>query len=341
MVNTVNNAQRYKTPVKETLLTPRFYTTDFDEMQSFDVSSVADDMEALMQEFRADYNRHHFERKADYALGAQQITGPMRELFIHFLERSCISEFSGFILYKEVARRLKNVNPLLAEAFHFMSRDEARHAGFLNKTMSDFNLCLNLPELKKNKKYTFFKPKYIFYATYLSEKIGYFRYITIFRHLEKQPELRLHPLFSYFDNWCQDENRHGDVYALILKSQPQLLRGLNVLWIRFFLTAVFVTMYLNDHKDRAFYEALGLNPTTYAKEVLKRTNREAGKVFPVILDMETPRIWERMEACLASTLKLGEVTNPIAKLPHMLNIGWNYFQIWLATPVHTAVRSVR
>jgi magnesium-protoporphyrin IX monomethyl ester (oxidative) cyclase len=194
--------------------------------------------------------------------------------------------------------------------------------------------------MKKHRKYTFFKPKYIFYSTYLSEKIGYFRYIAIFRHLEKHPEQQLHPLFNYFENWCQDENRHGDFIGLVIRSQPELLKGLNLLWIRFFLTAVFVTMYLNDHKEPDFYRSLGLDPTAYAKEVLHRTNRESGKLFPVILNMDA-LFWNRIERCNQHNQKLAQATSPLQKLPHQLGVAWNYFQIWWAKPLRTDLRTVR
>ncbi|MEM6402288.1 MAG: magnesium-protoporphyrin IX monomethyl ester cyclase, partial [Cyanobacteria bacterium P01_D01_bin.116] len=49
-----------KTPAKETLLTPRIYTTDFDEMAKMDISVNEDELRAIIEEFRADYNRHHF-----------------------------------------------------------------------------------------------------------------------------------------------------------------------------------------------------------------------------------------------------------------------------------------
>ena len=145
-----------KEAASENLLTPRFYTTDFDEMEQLFSKEInpnldEDELVAILQEFREDFNQKHFVRNDSFKSAADGITGESRRIFIEFLERSCTAEFSGFLLYKELGRRLKKTAPVAAEIFTLMSRDEARHAGFLNKAMSDFNLALDLGFLTKNR----------------------------------------------------------------------------------------------------------------------------------------------------------------------------------------------
>ncbi|MEB3342312.1 magnesium-protoporphyrin IX monomethyl ester (oxidative) cyclase [Okeania sp.] len=334
-----------KVPSKETILTPRFYTTDFDEMAKMDISVNEDELLAILEEFRVDYNRHHFVRDEKFDQSWEHIDGDTRRLFVEFLERSCTAEFSGFLLYKELGRRLKDKSPVLAECFTLMSRDEARHAGFLNKAMSDFNLSLDLGFLTKSRKYTFFKPKFIFYATYLSEKIGYWRYITIYRHLEAHPEDRIYPIFHFFESWCQDENRHGDFFDAIMRAKPDILNDWQAkLWCRFFLLSVFATMYLNDVQRADFYAAIGLNARDYDKYVIEKTNETSGRVFPMILDVESPEFYERLEVCVKNNEKLTAIANSnqpgfvkfFQKLPLYVSNGWQFLKLYLMKPIETA-----
>lgn len=344
MVNSIANKSvvATKAPSAETLLTPRFYTTDFEEMANIDVSSNLEEIEAINEEFRVDYNQHHFIRDKEFAQSWKHFDEKTKALFIEFLERSCTAEFSGFLLYKELSRNLKNTNPILAEGFAFMSRDEARHAGFLNKAMSDFNLTLDLGFLTKSRKYTFFAPKFIFYATYLSEKIGYWRYITIYRHLEKNPECRVYPIFRFFESWCQDENRHGDFFAAVMKARPELLNDWKArLWCRFFLLSVFATMYLNDLQRAGFYATIGLDARKFDIHVIRKTNQSSSRLFPVILDVDHPKFFEYLEICAQANLNLINLDTAeqpaiikfLQKLPNYIVLISNLIKIYLLPPI--------
>ena len=274
--------------LRETLLTPRFYTTEIAKAAKTDLEPQRQAFEAMLREMETDYNRSHFDRQAPLARW-RALDPAQKEAYASYLVRSCVSEFSGFLLFKELSRQLLQAGRgELGRLFQLMARDEARHAGFLNRALVAEGIQIDLPSLSSRRPITWFPLSWVLVSVYLSEKIGYWRYILIHRHLQAHPENAFAPLFSFFEPWCQDENRHGDIFNLLIRCWPELRRGLRGrLLSRFFLWSVFLTHSLTVCERGDFYRLLGLDPASFDAAVLRHTNHTARRALPWVFDLES------------------------------------------------------
>jgi magnesium-protoporphyrin IX monomethyl ester (oxidative) cyclase len=287
--------------LREDLLAPRFYTTEVAKAARTDLTPQREAFAALLQEMETDYNRDHFDRRACLHR-LQSLTPKEREAYESYLVRSCVSEFSGFLLFKELSRRLAVAGRSeLSRLFNLMARDEARHAGFLNRALLAEGLTLDLPSLSGQRTLTWFPLSWVLYSVYLSEKIGYWRYILIDRHLKAHPQHSFAPLFAFFEPWCQDENRHGDIFNLLMRCWPSLRDGLRGrLLSRLFLWSVFLTHSLTVRERGDFYALLGLDPARFDEEVIRQTNRTAARAFPVVYALGDGRFFALREQIIAT-----------------------------------------
>ena len=217
----------------------------------------------------------------------------LRKEFLDFLVSSVTAEFSGCVLYAEIKKRIKNPGHPRAVRLDGPRRVAPRR---LHQRRAEGLRHRRRPRLPdRAKKYTYFRPKFIFYATYLSEKIGYARYITIYPPARAPSGAALPPDLPVVRAVVQRRVPPRRGVRAADARRPEGAAGVNKLWVRFFLLAVFATMYVRDHARPEFHKALGIDPTDYDFRCSGSPRRSRRQVFPLTLDLDNPAFHAGLE----------------------------------------------
>jgi magnesium-protoporphyrin IX monomethyl ester (oxidative) cyclase len=94
---------------------------------------------------------------------------------------------------------------------------------------------------------------------------------------------------------------------------------------------------------KEFYEALGLDARTYDKYVIAKTNETSARVFPVVLNVEHPEFYERLEKLVQNNAALDRADRSSApapvrtlrKLPHWVGNGIQMARLFLMAPIRS------
>ena len=83
----------------ESIISPRFYSTDYAAMNRIDVSPVRAEWDSMMAEFEGDNNQDHFQRTEHFTPQIKTLPPELQQEFLDFLISSVTSEYSGCVLY--------------------------------------------------------------------------------------------------------------------------------------------------------------------------------------------------------------------------------------------------
>ena len=75
---TLDSGMATEVAMKNTLLTPRFYTTDFDELDAIDVSHIRSEWDPLIERMLSDPNKGHFKKNDDWDQVYWDLDAPIR-----------------------------------------------------------------------------------------------------------------------------------------------------------------------------------------------------------------------------------------------------------------------
>ncbi|PAX60495.1 magnesium-protoporphyrin IX monomethyl ester (oxidative) cyclase [Brunnivagina elsteri] len=350
MSNTDNMQSNTNVLVNETQIYPGFYTTNIKKLANVDYLRFQGAFDTVITDLKNDYNKDKFVRDNSFNQSWDHIQGEARELIIKLLEMYCAAEYSGFILYKELSYQLRETNSTLSDGFRLMSRDEARHASFLNKALTDFHLTPSLEFLKKEgRKYHSLPFAWFIHSTYLSEKISSCYYINIFDHLVSHPEYSIYPLFGLYKSWSEDEDRHGDFVGTIIKSQTNLSNGLKArLVCKFYLVLIFSMTYLKYKDNEKLFALIGLDSREYYITTIKSVNKSVEKHLPVILDIENSMFFKKLDACMlhiSENKKIGisnhyKLLKFIKKTPHYVALFLIMLSLFLIKSIDTQANRI-
>ena len=100
-------------------------------------------------------------------------------------------------------------------------------------------------------------------------------------------------------------------------------------------------MYVRDVARKEFYEALGLDAREYDKYVIAKTNETSARVFPVVLNVDHPKFYDRLERIVGNNDALakaeeGNAPAPVKllrKLPYWSANALEMAKLFLTAPI--------